>query len=136
MINAGQSCIAAKRFIVHEDVYDEWLGKFTTRLAATRMGDPLDAETRLGPLARHDLRDRLHQQVLDSVAAGATVALGGEVPDGPGAFYPPTVLVDVTPGMPAYDEELFGPVAAVIKVDSEEEAIAVANDTALSLIHI
>ncbi|NNF89722.1 MAG: NAD-dependent succinate-semialdehyde dehydrogenase [Acidimicrobiia bacterium] len=133
MINAGQSCIAAKRFIVHEDVYDEWLGKFTTRLATTRMGDPLDEETRLGPLARHDLRDRLHQQVLDSVAAGATVALGGEVPDGPGAFYPPTVLVDVTPGMPAYDEELFGPVAAVIKVGSEEEAIAVANDTAFGL---
>jgi len=97
------------------------------------MGDPLDAETQLGPLARHDLRDRLHQQVLDSVAAGATVALGGEVPDGPGAFYPPTVLVDVAPGMPAYDEELFGPVAAVIKVDSEEEAIAVANDTAFGL---
>ncbi|MDJ0954919.1 MAG: NAD-dependent succinate-semialdehyde dehydrogenase [Acidimicrobiia bacterium] len=132
-INSGQSCIAAKRFIVHTDVYDKWLDLFVAEMANLRVGDPTEEATQIGPLARVDLRDQLHEQVLASVAAGARVVLGGEVPDGPGAFYPPTVLVDVAPGMPAHDDELFGPVAAVIRVESEEEAIRVANATRFGL---
>ena len=133
VINSGQSCIAAKRFIVHDAVYDEWLALFVEAMRSLSVGNPLDEGTRIGPLAREDLRDELHNQVEMSVAAGASAVLGGRVPAGPGAFYPPTVLVDVGPGMPAYDEELFGPVAAVIRVRSEEEAIAVANDTRFGL---
>ncbi len=133
MINSGQSCIAAKRFIVHEDVYDEWLEKFVAAMEAMVMGDPMDEATVLGPLARADLRDELHRQVEISIDAGATLALGGFVPDRSGAFYPPTVLTDVAPGTPAADEELFGPVAAVSRVASEEEAIAMANDTQFGL---
>lgn len=133
LINTGQSCIAAKRFIVHEDVYDEWLDRFTENMAAAAMGDPLEESTVIGPMARHDLRDELADQVGRSVAAGAKVHLGGEVPEGEGAFYPPTILTNVMPGTPAYTEEIFGPVAAVIKVGSEEEAIEVANDTDFGL---
>ena len=133
MINAGQSCIAAKRFIVHTAVYDAWLERFVAAMSAVEMGDPLQEETMLGPMARFDLRDGLHQQVVASVAAGATLALGGTIPDRPGAYYPSTVLTDVTPGMPAFDEEMFGPVAAVSKAESEEEAIAMANDTPFGL---
>ncbi len=133
VINSGQSCIAAKRFIVHTDVYDEWLEVFTAAMAKLNVGDPQFDDTEVGPLARPDLRDALHEQVLDSVAAGARIELGGELPDGPGSFYPPTILVDVAAGMPAYAEELFGPVAAVIRVGSEDEAIAVANDTQYGL---
>lgn len=133
LINSGQSCIAAKRFIVHEDVYDEWLEKFTERMASAATGDPMDEKTIVGPMARADLRDELAEQVARSVAAGATVHLGNEIPVGPGAFYPPTILTDVRAGMAAYDEEFFGPVASVIRVGSEEEAIAVANDTEFGL---
>lgn len=133
VINSGQSCIAAKRFIVHADVYAEWLELFTERMAALRVGDPTDEHTQVGPLARPDLRTDLHRQVQGSIAAGARLVLGGEIPDGTGSFYPPTILADVAPGMPAYEEELFGPVAAVIKVDSEAAAIAVANDTPYGL---
>jgi succinate-semialdehyde dehydrogenase/glutarate-semialdehyde dehydrogenase len=133
LINSGQSCIAAKRFIVHTDVYDEWLELFLQNMSGLTVGDPTDGATRVGPLARADLRDELHNQVLRSVADGARIALGGELPTGVGYFYPPTVLVDVKPGMPAYDEELFGPVAAVIRVETEEEAITVANDTRFGL---
>jgi succinate-semialdehyde dehydrogenase/glutarate-semialdehyde dehydrogenase len=133
LINSGQSCIAAKRFIVHDAVYDDWLERFVAKMGSVRLGDPLDEETGLGPLARIDLRDELHRQVLASVDAGATLALGGVVPDMPGAYYPATVLTGVVPGMPAYDEELFGPVAAVSRVASEEEAIAMANDTPFGL---
>jgi succinate-semialdehyde dehydrogenase/glutarate-semialdehyde dehydrogenase len=98
-----------------------------------RMGDPLDETVTVGPLARHDLRDQLHQQVVRSVAQGATVLLGGTVPDSPGAYYPPTVLTNVAKGMPAYEEETFGPVAAILSVRDEAEAIRVANDTAFGL---
>ncbi len=97
------------------------------------MGDPTEESVDLGPLARHDLRDELHRQVERSVAAGARLLLGGRIPDSPGAFYPPTVLSSVTKGMPAYEEELFGPVAAIIPVADEDEAIMVANDTAFGL---
>jgi succinate-semialdehyde dehydrogenase/glutarate-semialdehyde dehydrogenase len=133
LVNSGQSCIAAKRFIVHEDIYDDWLERFTDKMAATVMGDPLDESTQLGPQARLDLRDELHDQVLRSIAAGATLHLGGTIPEGDGAFYPPTILTDVGPDVPAYSEELFGPVATVIKVASDEEAVRIANDTEFGL---
>lgn len=97
------------------------------------MGDPLDESNQIGPQARHDLRDELHQQVERSIEQGAVCLLGGEVPDDPGAYYPPTVLTNVKPGMPAYDEELFGPVAAIIPVADEAEAIRVANDSVFGL---
>jgi succinate-semialdehyde dehydrogenase/glutarate-semialdehyde dehydrogenase len=102
-------------------------------LRTKRVGDPLDPDTEIGPLARHDLRDALHRQVEASVAKGATATLGGRIPEGPGAFYPPTVLVDVTRGMPAYDEELFGPVAAILRAADEDDAIRIANDTIYGL---
>ena len=131
--NAGQSCVAAKRFIIVDSVYDEFVAKFIDHVKALRIGDPLDAETQVGPLARADLRDELHDQVLRSVAAGATVLVGGEVPDSPGAFYPPTVLSDVGPGVPAFDEETFGPVAALVRARDEAEAVALANNSRFGL---
>ena len=133
MMNSGQSCIAAKRFLVVEQLREEFERRVVKRMARAVMGDPLDENTTLGPLARADLRDQLHQQVLDSVKAGARLLLGGELPEGPGAFYPATVLTDVSPGMPAYSEELFGPVASIICVRDEADAIQVANDTAFGL---
>lgn len=133
LINSGQSCIAAKRFIVHDAVHDEFLDRFTANMAAVRSGDPLDEATGMGPMARIDLRDELHDQVERSLGAGATLVLGGVVPDVPGAWYPATVLSGVEPGMPAFDEELFGPVAAVTRAGSEEEAIELANRTVFGL---
>jgi succinate-semialdehyde dehydrogenase/glutarate-semialdehyde dehydrogenase len=133
LINSGQSCIAAKRFIVVAAVREAFEEKFLAAMAATKMGDPMEEDTVVGPQARVDLRDELHDQVVRSVAAGARCILGGEVPAGPGAYYPPTVLTDVTPGMPAYEEELFGPVASVIPVADEAEALRVANDTVFGL---
>ncbi|MEM7583045.1 MAG: NAD-dependent succinate-semialdehyde dehydrogenase [Acidobacteriota bacterium] len=133
LINGGQSCIAAKRFIVVAERRDEFEQKFLEAMGARRMGDPLDETTDVGPQARHDLRDELHDQVQRSIDAGARCLLGGEVPDSPGAFYPPTVLTDVVPGMPAYHEELFGPVASIIVVADEAEAIRVANDSPFGL---
>lgn len=133
LLNAGQSCIGAKRFIVEEKVYAHFLELFTHEMAAAGFGDPTDEETTIGPLARTDLRNELHQQVLDSVAMGAEVIIGGEIPHRDGAYYPPTILDNVQPGMPAYDEELFGPVASVIKVKDIKEAIQVANDTDFGL---
>lgn len=125
--NSGQSCIAAKRLIVVRSIQKEFEEKLVGLAAARVMGDPLREETDLGPLARHDLRDELHEQVTRSLAAGARRLLGGTIPAGPGAFYPPTVLTDVRPGMPAFDEELFGPVAAIVPVRDETEAITLAN---------
>jgi succinate-semialdehyde dehydrogenase/glutarate-semialdehyde dehydrogenase len=133
LLNSGQSCIAAKRFIVAEAIYNEFVPRFIDELASYRVGDPTSEDCDLGPLARADLRDELHQQVLDSVAAGATLVLGGEVPEGQGAFYPVTALENVQPGMPAFDEELFGPVAAIIKAEDERHAIELANDTQFGL---
>lgn len=129
LLNSGQSCIAAKRFIVVEEVYDEFLEEFAALMKSRKVGDPFDDETDVGPQARVDLRDQLHKQVQESVKNGATLLIGGEKPEGEGAFYPVTILTDVKPGMPAYSEELFGPVASIIKVKDEEEAIQVANDT-------
>jgi succinate-semialdehyde dehydrogenase/glutarate-semialdehyde dehydrogenase len=133
LINSGQSCIAAKRFIVDDRVHDNFLDAFTAAMAARSLGDPHDESTDVGPQARHDLRDDVHRQVTGSLAAGARLVLGGEVPDGPGAFYPATVLAGVEPGMPAYDEEVFGPAAAVIRAADEEEAIRIANDSSFGL---
>jgi len=133
LLNGGQSCIAAKRFIVHHSIVDEFTAKLVDAMESYQMGNPLDASTQIGPMARADLRDELHDQVMRSVAAGARLVTGGFVPDGPGAFYPPTVLTGVTKGMPAYSEETFGPVATIVTVADEEEAIAVANDSIFGL---
>ncbi len=133
LINSGQSCIAAKRFIVPRTLAGEVERLFVEKMRARKMGDPRDEDTDVGPQAREDLRDGVHQQVEESVRQGARLLLGGEVPDRPGAWYPPTVLADVRPGMPAHDEEVFGPVAAIIPVDDEEEAIRVANDSVFGL---
>lgn len=133
LINAGQSCIAAKRFIVVEAVYQRFVALFVERMQAQVMGDPLDPATTLGPQARRDLRDELHQQVEASVAKGAKCLTGGRVPQGPGAFYPATVLAEVRPGMPAYDQELFGPVASVIAAKDEADAVRIANDSVFGL---
>ncbi|WP_247730325.1 NAD-dependent succinate-semialdehyde dehydrogenase [Halovivax limisalsi] len=132
-LNGGQSCIAAKRFIVQEAVYDEFLEHFLEEVESLTVGDPTDEETQVGPQARQDLLEDLHEQVEASVEAGATVLTGGEPLDREGAFYPPTVLTDVPPGCPADSEELFGPVAAVFAVESEDEAIEKANDTRFGL---
>ena len=133
LINAGQSCIAAKRFIVPEAIHQQFAEAFVARMRATKVGDPLEESTQMGPLARQDLRDELHQQVQQSIANGATCVLGGVIPEGKGAFYPPTVLTNVKKGMPAYDDELFGPVASIITVPDEQEAIRVANDSVFGL---
>jgi succinate-semialdehyde dehydrogenase/glutarate-semialdehyde dehydrogenase len=131
--NNGQSCIAAKRFIVAEPVADAFIAALRAHLAAARVGDPRDPETDVGPLARRDLRAQLHRQVLGSVEAGARCELGGDIPTGPGWFYPPTLLTGCGPGMPAWDQELFGPVAAVRVVADDAEALHAANDSAYGL---
>jgi succinate-semialdehyde dehydrogenase/glutarate-semialdehyde dehydrogenase len=133
LLNTGQSCIAAKRFLVVDAIRDAFEKKLLTHMAAATMGDPLDEASVIGPMARVDLRDTLHDQVARSVAAGAKLRLGGEVPDQPGAWYPSTVLTDVHPGMPAYEEEMFGPVASVIPVKDTADAVRVANDTRFGL---
>ena len=131
--NTGQSCVATKRFVVVEEVRPAFEAALVTRMRATNVGDPLDPSTEVGPMARTDLRDELHRQVRASVEAGARCLLGGELPDGPGAWYPPTLLTDVVPGMPAYHEELFGPAAAVIGARDEADAVRIANDTPYGL---
>jgi len=133
LINAGQSCIAAKRFVVVESQRKLFEELFVEQMRAQKMGDPMDENTTIGPQARHDLRDELHRQVQDSIEKGAKCLLGGEVPDNKGAYYPPTVLTEVKKGILAYEEELFGPVAAIIPVKDEEEAIRVANDSVFGL---
>jgi len=133
LINSGQSCICAKRFIVVEAVADRFLERFKSELGSRRMGDPLDRDTQVGPQARVDLRDDLHKQVEESIKRGAKRLLGGEIPHGKGAFYPPTLLTAVDKGMPAFDEETFGPVAAVVRAKDEADAIRLANDSTFGL---
>jgi succinate-semialdehyde dehydrogenase/glutarate-semialdehyde dehydrogenase len=133
LLNAGQSCIGAKRFIVTDAVADAFIPKFVEAMKATKMGDPLADETQMGPLATKQFREELHYQVQKSVELGAELLTGGVMFAGEGAFYPPTVLTNVKKGMPAYSEELFGPVASVITVKDEDEAIFVANDTNFGL---
>ena len=133
LINSGESCIAAKRFIVVEKVANTFLEVFVAEMRSRKMGDPLDRQTQVGPQARHDLRESLHRQVEESVKRGAQLLLGGRMPESPGAFYPPTVLAGVNKGMPAFDEETFGPVAAVIRARDEGDAIRLANDSPFGL---
>jgi len=133
LINGGQSCIAAKRFIVVEPVLEAFTEKFVEGMRKAVMGDPMNEETTLGPMAREDLRDELHEQVERSVKQGARLLLGGEVPDKAGAWYPPTVLDNVRPGIAAFDEELFGPVAAICPAKDEEDAIDLANNSVFGL---
>jgi len=133
LINSGQSCIAAKRFITVKSVQKQFEEAFVELLRKKVVGNPLDQKTDVGPIARSDLRHDLHRQVQESVAAGARCLLGGKIPDGPGWYYPASILTNVRKGMPAFDEELFGPVAAVITADDEEQAIALANDSVFGL---
>jgi succinate-semialdehyde dehydrogenase/glutarate-semialdehyde dehydrogenase len=133
LINSGQSCIGAKRFIVVDAARERFEQAFVDCMKNAKTGDPLDEKTKIGPLARRDLRDQLHQQVIDSINQGARCLTGGMLPEGPGFYYPPTVLTDVDAGMPAFREELFGPVAAIIPVENEQAAIRVANDSQYGL---
>jgi succinate-semialdehyde dehydrogenase/glutarate-semialdehyde dehydrogenase len=133
LINAGQSCIAAKRFIIVNEIYDKFKKHFVDYMAAKKMGDPFDDKNDLGPQASIELRDELHQQVLKSIELGAKLIMGGIIPDVPGAFYPPTILENVNPGMPAFDDELFGPVAALIRAKDDDEAVELANKSIFGL---
>ena len=132
-INNGQSCIAAKRFIVHDAVADAFERAFVTGMRSLVVGDPMRAETQLGPLSSTKQRDEVHEQVRRSVAAGARVLTGGEPIDGPGAFFAPTVLTDIPRSAPAFGEEVFGPVASLFRVRDAKAALALANDSTLGL---
>jgi len=131
--NTGQVCIAAKRTIVVQNVLDEFINKIKIQAQTYKMGDPLDIATNFGPMARKDLRATLHQQVMESKQQGAKLILGGDIPDRQGYYYPVTILTDVRPGMPAFDEELFGPVIAIITADNEQHAIELANQSRYGL---
>ncbi|MCW3839643.1 NADP-dependent succinic semialdehyde dehydrogenase [Micromonospora yasonensis] len=131
--NNGQSCIAAKRFIVHTDVFDAFAEKFAARMSALRVGDPMDANTDVGPLATDRGRNEVHEQVRDAADNGATILCGGEKPAGDGWYYPPTVVTDLRPGMRMWSEEVFGPVAGLFRASSYEEAIEIANGTNFGL---
>ena len=131
--NNGQTCVAAKRFVVVDAVYEQFRDAYLAKMKQIEFGDPSDKNTQLGPIAREDLRDNLHAQVKESIEKGATCLTGGEVPDREGYFYPVTVLENVTPGMPAYDGELFGPVASLIRAKDEADAIRIANDSVYGL---
>lgn len=133
LLNSGQSCIAAKRFIVEKAVQEDSEQGVVEKMKAARTGDPFDENTDVGPLARSDLRDTLHRQVGMGIDRGARCLLGGSLPDGKGFYYPPTVLTDVRPDMPAFDEETFGPVASITTAADEQEAILLANDTLFGL---
>lgn len=131
--NNGETCIAAKRFVVVAAIYDRFRDAFVTAMRAIRAGDPTGSDADIGPMARADLRDGLHQQVEASVAAGAEILCGGQVPEGDGFYYPATVLANVTPGQPAYEDELFGPVAALIRAQDADDAMRIANDSQFGL---
>ncbi|MGH3532019.1 MAG: aldehyde dehydrogenase family protein, partial [Mycobacterium sp.] len=131
--NNGQSCIAAKRFIVHTDIYDAFLDKFVGKMAELRVGDPTDPDTDVGPLATEQGRADVEKLVDDAVAAGAVIRCGGKRLNGPGWFYPPTVITDVSREMPIFGEEVFGPVASVYRAGDIDEAIEIANATSFGL---
>jgi succinate-semialdehyde dehydrogenase/glutarate-semialdehyde dehydrogenase len=133
LLNAGQSCIAAKRFIVRKEVIEAFTQMIVGKMQKAVMGDPFAEGTEVGPIARADLRDQVHSQVQQSVEAGAVLLCGGHVPNAPGCYYPPTVLSGVRKGMAAYSEEIFGPVATIIEVEDDEEAVTVANDSDFGL---
>ncbi|PZW42422.1 succinate-semialdehyde dehydrogenase/glutarate-semialdehyde dehydrogenase [Mesonia algae] len=131
--NNGETCVAAKRFVIVEEVYEEFRDAYVEKMKSIKAGDPNDKDSKIGPMARKDLREKLHDQVEKSVENGAKVLCGGEIPDQKGYYYPATVLENVASGQPAYDDELFGPVASLIKVKDEEEAFKVANDSRFGL---
>ena len=133
LYNNGETCVSAKRFVVTDKVYDAFVGAFVDAMKAIKMGDPMAADTDLGPLSSQEQFDTVKRQVEESVKRGATVLCGGEAPDRTGAYYPATVLADVTPGMPAYDDEIFGPVAAIIRAKDDEDAMRIANDSRYGL---
>ncbi len=133
LVNSGQSCIAAKRFVVAKSLKKEFELQFTKKMEEATYGDPMDEKNRIGPMARKDLRDQLHEQVKISIEKGAKLLCGGFIPKGQGAWYPPTVLTNVKKGMPAYDEEMFGPVAAIIVAKDEKDALRIANDSIYGL---
>ncbi|QZD90025.1 NAD-dependent succinate-semialdehyde dehydrogenase [Qipengyuania aurantiaca] len=133
LYNNGQTCINGKRFIVTDKVYDEFVEKYVARFEGVKTGDPTDEDSGMGPMSSSDLRDELHEQVEESVKKGAKIACGGSVPDKKGAWYPATVLTDVAPGQPAYDDELFGPVASVIRAKDDEDAMRLANESRYGL---
>lgn len=127
--NAGQTCVAAKRFIIEESIYDEFKEKFVAAMKDVSYGDPIKDDADMGPIARYDLREKLHNQVMESIVKGAKCLTGGEIPENEkGYFYPATVLENIEPGMPAYDGELFGPVASLFKAKDVDDAIRIAND--------
>jgi succinate-semialdehyde dehydrogenase/glutarate-semialdehyde dehydrogenase len=132
-INSGQSCIAAKRFLVADKVYDKFLEEFVARMRGLKIGDPLDETTEIGPLATEQIRNSVHEQVQKSIAAGAKLLTGGNRVHGPGFFYEPTVLVDVPKESPAYREEVFGPVASIFRVRDAADAVEIANDSTFGL---
>ena len=133
LYNNGETCVSAKRFIVTDKVYDAFVTAFVAQMKAITMGDPTDADSQLGPLSSKDQFDMVKGQVDDSVAKGATVLCGGQAPDRTGAYYPATVLADLMPGMPAYDDEIFGPVASVIRAKDDEDAMRLANESRYGL---
>lgn len=133
LFNNGQTCVNGKRFIVTAPHYDAFVERYVEAMANIKTGDPMNSETELGPMSRAELRDQLHDQVRDSVDKGAKVLCGGEIPDTEGAYYPATVLVDVKPGQPAYDDELFGPVASIIRAEDDDDAMRIANDSRYGL---
>ena len=131
--NNGQTCIAAKRFVVLDAIYDDFLVLFSKKMKEAKMGEPTNEDTYYGPMAREDLRDELHDQVLKTVAQGGKLVLGGEIPNQKGAYYPATILADLKPGMEGFDNELFGPVASVIRAKDDDDAIALANNSQYGL---
>lgn len=133
LFNNGETCVSAKRFVVTDAVYDAFVDAFVDQMKAIKLGDPMDEDTQLGPLSSKDQFDTVAEQVTKSIAKGAKLLCGGDPKDGTGHYYPATVLADVTPGMPAYDDEIFGPVAAVIRAKDDEDAMRIANDSRYGL---
>lgn len=131
--NNGQTCIAAKRFIVLDTIYDDFLKLFTEKMRNAKIGQPTDEDTYYGPLARVDLRNELHDQVIKTINQGGKLVIGGNIPEKKGAYYPATILADIEPGMEAFDEELFGPVASVIRAKNEKHAVTLANNSKFGL---
>jgi len=133
LINNGETCVAAKRFIVVDSLYDEFRDRIVEKFSNSKAGDPMDDSSDIGPLARKDLQEKLHEQVEESVKKGATISVGGELPEGKGNFYPATILENVSEGQPAYDDELFGPVASLIRAKDQDDAMRIANDSRYGL---
>ena len=133
LINNGETCVAAKRFIVVDSLYDDFRKRIVEEFASKKAGDPMDESSDLGPLARKDLQEKLHQQVEESVSKGATISVGGKLPEGKGSYYPATILENVKKGQPAYDDELFGPVASLIRAKDQDDALRIANDSRYGL---